>query len=200
MEAKAKKPYLIGLTGGIASGKSSALEIFKEQGIPTIDCDKIVSKLWEDASFRDVVRKTFNVDADDKKLKMVVSTIVYENKDQLAKLNNLTHPLVLTELDKKIKEHQASEIIVIDMPLLFEIDYKKVDTTVLIYVPEQEQIKRLSGRNNITGAQAKKMIDLQMPLSKKYFLADTVIDNSGTLYQLGKEIKDYLKEIKNEIK
>lgn len=198
---KNKKPYIIGLTGGIASGKSSALKVFSQQGIPVIDCDKIVADLWDSASFRDVVRKTFNVNSDDKKLKSVISTIVYENKEELEKLNNITHPLVLSEIEKLISNNKDSQVLVVDMPLLFEIDYNNmVDTTLLIYIPEQEQIKRLSLRNNITGVQAKKMIDMQMPLSKKYFLADTVIDNTGSLYQLSQEVKKYINDIKNEIK
>ncbi len=200
-DVKNKKPYIIGLTGGIASGKSSALNIFKECGIDTIDCDLIVSGLWNEDFFCELIRKNFNLDIlDSKKLKSVVSSIAFENASEREKLNNLTHPLVLSEIDKMVNNLKDKEIIVIDMPLLFEIDYQKVDTTLLIYVNEKEQLKRLCERSNLNGVQANKIISTQIPLSRKYFLADYVIDNNGSLYQLAKEIKEFIKEIKDEIK
>lgn len=201
ISVKKNRPYIIGLTGGVASGKSSALNIFKECGIDTIDCDEIVSNLWNEEFFKELIRKNFNLDIkDSKKLKSVVSSIVFENDNERKKLNNLTHPLVLSEIDKIVDSFKNKEMVVIDMPLLFEIDYQKVDTTLLIYVNEKEQLKRLCQRSNLNGIQASKIIESQIPLSRKYFLADYVIDNNGSIYQLGKEIKEFIKNIQDEIK
>lgn len=200
-DVKNNKPYIIGLTGGIASGKTCALQIFNNYKIPTIDCDKIVSEIWEQDYFKQLIRRIFQIDVKvtDDKLKRVISTIVFESSEKRKILNDQIHPLVFDELEKRISQ-TTEPIVVVDMPLLFELNYNKINTTLLIYIPEQEQIKRLCLRNNINGMQAKKIIDTQMPIEKKFFLADHVIDNTGSRMQLEREIKAFITEIKNEIK
>lgn len=197
---KGKKITIIALTGGIASGKSEALKIFQKLNYPTIDCDEIVANLWKDINFINTMRQVFNIEdkVSNDKVKMVVSTIIFDDQLKRNQLNDIVHPLVWKEIEKGLALINA-EIVIIDIPLLFETGYKNYDYSLLITIPEQEQIKRLCLRNNISGIDAKKLVDAQMPLAKKFFLADFVIDNSGTKLQLENEIKKFLGELKQEL-
>lgn len=198
---KGKNITIIALTGGIASGKSEALKIFQKLNYPTIDCDEIVANIWKDQCFMNTMRRVFNIDDKviDEKVKMVVSTIIFDSSEKRKQLNDIIHPLVWKEIEKGLTLINA-EIVIIDIPLLFETGYKNYDYSLLITIPEQEQIKRLSLRNGINGVDAKKLVDTQMPLAQKFFLADFVIDNSGSKLQLETEIKKFLTELKAELK
>jgi dephospho-CoA kinase len=191
------KTQSIGLTGGIASGKSSASAYFRQKDIPVIDCDQIVRNLWqENDAMNQEVYDTFGLSGKNAQDRVLLSDMVFHSEPKRALLNSIVHPYVFKEVEKEKAFYQNYPLIVIDMPLLFEVGYQKeVDHTVLIYVDQQTQINRLRTRNGYKTKDALARIHSQMPLSEKKRLADYVIDNRGTLIDLYQSIDQLLKEI-----
>jgi dephospho-CoA kinase len=183
---------IIGLTGGIATGKSTVSEILEDLNIEVIDADEIVHNVLE---YKDVLKKIEEVfggkvinnngKVDRKKL----GKIVFENNKKLKKLEAITHPKILEIIAHKIKKSE-SELIVLDAPLLFESSLDdKVDETWVIYANEKIQIKRLKKRDKLNKKEALDRINSQMDLDKKVEKADVVINNEGTIEDLKKKIK-----------
>lgn len=194
--------YFLGLTGGIATGKSTADEYFKKKNIPIIDTDKIAHELMApgQASYRAILKHfgkeilAENQEINRKKL----GAIVFNDKNQLKCLNELTHPLILNNMEEKITQYQRQNIslVILDIPLLFEDNLVHYcDATVLITAPPQLELSRLMARNNLNEVDAQKRIASQMPLTEKEKLADYVIDNSGTVKDLESKLSSLLKEI-----
>ncbi len=178
------RPIIIGLTGGIASGKSTATSYLDKKGIAVIDSDRIVKDAW---------LTNFNMLHDIEVLfhtldKKVIAEKIFEHDDLRAKLNAIVHPYVFKMIENQLSALRDEDIVVIDMPLLFEVGYeKRVDYTAVIYVSEDEAMKRLMARDQINEETAKKRIHAQMPIDKKKAMADFVLDNmldKENLYQL----------------
>lgn len=194
--------YFLGLTGGIATGKSTADEFFKKRNIPIIDLDQIAHELMikGNASYKVIVAYfgkeilADNGEIDRKKL----GAIVFNDKNQLKRLNELTHPLILNNMEEKITQYQnqAEPLVVLDIPLLFEDSLTHYcDATLLITAPFQLELDRLMARNNLSEEDAQKRIASQMPLSDKEKLADYVIENTGTVNDLENNLSSLLEEI-----
>lgn len=194
--------YFLGLTGGIATGKSTADEFFKKRNIPIIDLDQIAHELMikGNVSYKVIVAYfgkeilADNGEIDRKKL----GAIVFNDKNQLKRLNELTHPLILNNMEEKITQYQnqAVPLVVLDIPLLFEDNLTHYcDATLLITAPFQLELDRLMARNNLSEEDAQKRIASQMPLSDKEKLADYVIENTGTVNDLENNLSSLLEEI-----
>ncbi|AIM15859.1 MULTISPECIES: dephospho-CoA kinase [Neobacillus] len=192
---------IIGLTGGIASGKSTVSTMLKEMDIQVIDADiearlavqkgeqaykKIIAEFGEDILMD-------NGEIDRKKL----GAIIFHDEDKRQTLNGIVHPEVRKRMMTKIEEAKKNqeEIIVLDIPLLFEskLTYL-VDKTILVYVDLETQLKRLMARNQLTVEEAKARINSQMPLVDKIRLADAVIDNNGSIDYTRKQLLQVLSE------
>ena len=189
----AKSKYIVGLTGGISTGKSTAYEYLIQNGFFGIDCDTIVHDLYKrNKELLNFCKKTFNtVERKD------ISKIVFDDSNKREKLEVFIHPLVLDEIDKIVEN--ADGLIVIDMPLLFEINYQEdVDLTVLIYLSKEQQIERLIDRNNLSKEFANKIIEAQMSLEIKMELADVVINNCQDINCLHKELDNLIKGVRDE--
>jgi dephospho-CoA kinase len=188
------KPIIIGLTGGIASGKTTALAHFKKLNIPVIDSDQIVRNLWE--SNNDMIQKaeshfgfSIHTSLDRKKL----SDIIFKDQNQRETLNKLVHPYVFKQIEIEKKLLKESTVIVIDMPLLYEVSYqKKCDYVLVVYVDLKTQLRRLMRRSHLTKSDAFIRINSQMPLEEKAKLADVVLDNNKTIGTLNKQIDAFL--------
>lgn len=193
------KPYIIGLTGGIASGKSTASTYFKSKGIEVIDSDVIVKNLWKENE--EMIQKAeslfgfkINTMADKKK----ISQLIFTDKKLRMKLNDIVHPYVFHTIDEKISEFNEKDIVVIDMPLLFEVGYeKKCDITCLVYVDLKTQIERLTSRDYISEEKALTKIKAQMDLEEKKVKADIIFDNQMDLNFLYFQIDQFLRGIKH---
>ncbi len=193
----------IGLTGGIATGKSSVGNILQKKGATIIDADKIVhklmepeQKLWYDIinAFGDGILLD-NKQIDRKKL----GEIIFKNQNKREKLNQITHPRVIAEIKNKMdKLEDKNNIIVVEVPLLFETGIEDLFTEVWVVTTDKEiQIKRLKERDGLDLHAAKKRIGAQMPLNKKENLADRVIDNNGSEKELLDKINQLWQEINN---
>lgn len=195
---------IVGLTGGIASGKSTVSNILKKFGIYIADADKIAKDLGNREDVIKEIQEKISKDILDDKNNIdraKLKNIVFSDKTKLEILNSIFHPKIKEEL-KKIKLNSSkNDIIIFDVPLLFETDiYKMCDKNILVYVDEEIQIQRLILRDKITRELAKKIIDSQMSLEEKKLKSNILIENNGTISELEEKIEIIYKNILNEIK
>ncbi len=194
---------IIGLTGGIASGKTTASNILKELGAVVIDADKIAREVVEKGSpaLREIER-CFGTEIllksgelDRKKL----ANIVFNDAELLKTLNMIIHPYIIEEVIDKIncyKKTYRDRIIILDAALLIEENLMHlVEEVWLIVTSEEEQLNRLIERDGISMGDARKRIDAQMPLEHKKKYAHKIIDNSEDFIYLRAQINENWKEI-----
>lgn len=192
---------VVGLTGGIASGKSTVSNLIHEKGYPIIDADieaRLAVEAGEPAyneiitSFsEDILQENGEID------RAKLGSIVFHDKEQRLKLNSIVHPDVrrrmLCKKEQAIKS--GIKLVVLDIPLLFESKLTSlVDKVLLVYVDEQTQLERLMNRNHYTEGEALARIQSQMPLKEKVKLSDAVIDNNGTFEETKAQLEHILKE------
>ena len=197
--------YVLALTGGIATGKSTADDFFKKKNIPIIDCDQIAHELMKpgNASWQ-AIKDHFGVEylnSDQTINRKKLGQLVFSNKGALSELNQLTHPLIFDKTVAKIKEYQNFALVILDAPVYFEagLDKKHVANGVLVItLPEQLQIERLKKRNNLSDKEARMRINSQMPLAEKEKMADFVVANTGTIKELENKLEQILIKIKEE--
>lgn len=196
---------IIGLTGGIACGKSTVANILRQKGILVIDADEISREItkkgkpaWQE------IKEEFGeevIGPDGEILRKKLAQIVFNNPTKLAALNQITHPRItkqLTEILAEIKAKKSQRIIVIEVPLLFECGLQDIfDEVWVVKAPQSLMIERLIRRDSLSKEDALKRISSQMPLTQKAQLADRVIENSGSVNDLKKQIEDILKELEN---
>lgn len=193
---------IIGLTGGIASGKSTVSKIFRELGAEIIDAD---IKAKEISEREDIVKEIGNIfgkeviNSEGKIDRLKIKEIVFNNKEKLKKLNDLIHPKVMEEF-KKIKENTGkNDIIIFDVPLLFESGMDKMcDKIILVFTDKDIQIKRMLERDGITEELAEKIIDFQMSLEEKLNKSQIHLENNGTLEDLREKSETIYRELKGE--
>ena len=185
--------YFLGLTGGIASGKSTADEFFEKQNIPIIDSDLIAHQIME------VGQKGYHILNDDQTInRHKLGGIVFNDKTKLKKLNEITHPLVHQKIKQQMERYRLNQekLVVVDVPLLFESGFESLcDGVLVISISPKLQVKRLMKRNNFTKEEALVRINNQMPLSEKEKRATYVVANTGTIDDLEKRLSDLLQKI-----
>lgn len=188
---------VIGITGGIASGKSSVSDYLIKKGYSVVDCDVLAHEAYlKDSKTYQEITKSFdclddNGEIDRKKL----GKIVFNDKEKKLELENIIHPYVFRRIEDE-KKKASSDLFFVVMPLLFEVGYEKnVDLVWCIYVSETIQLMRLMGRDNIDINYAKLKIASQMSLSEKVKRSDYVIDNSYSLNETYITIDNLLKNI-----
>jgi dephospho-CoA kinase len=194
----------VGLTGGIACGKSKALLCFEELGAYTVDADRIAHELVQrgQPAFQQILDEFGpNMVGDDGELDRVkLGDLVFSDESVRNRLNSIVHPLVLAEEDRRIRglrnERQQYSMIVTDAALMIEVgSYAKYDVIIVAYCPPSIQLERLMRRNELTRNQALKRVNSQMPLLKKIAYADFIIDTSRD----PSETKDQIRHIYNEL-
>ena len=187
---------IIGLTGSIASGKSTVSKILSNSGYPVIDCDDINHRLLKKArpGYNAVVKEFGEqiLDEHEQIDRKKLGQLIFNDNSLKEKLNQILHPLIKKRVLEEIETFN-SDLIFIDCPLLFETDFHELcDLTVVVYVNMDTQIQRLMARDGITFPEALKKIYAQMPLEKKLELADFVIDNCHSIGDLEWQIKQLL--------
>jgi len=184
---------IIGLTGGIASGKSTVSSYLSELGAAVIDSDKIAHNVLKDPiAYNRIISEFGSNILDDNAMinRSNLGKIIFNNPDKRKELEKITHPLIISKIHKKIEDFQKkNRIVILDAPLLFEANLDKiVDKTWVVYVDNKTQIKRLMNRNNLNYKEAKKRIDSQLSLEKKRIMADVVINNTGSIEALKADV------------
>lgn len=190
---------IIGLTGGIASGKSTVSSMFKELEIPVIDADeeaRLAVEKGEKAYFEIISYFGEEILLEDGSIdRRKLGSIIFPNEAKRKVLNGIVHPAVRENMNRKKEEYLACghDFVVLDIPLLFESKLTHmVEKVLVVYVDEVTQMKRLMDRNGFTEEEASTRIASQLPLQEKLALADAVIDNNGTVDETKKQLLNIL--------
>lgn len=193
--------YLIGLTGGMGSGKSTVADCLRSNGTPVIDADVIAHKIMNEESTLDKIHEIFgkNVfDKDGSLNKVKFSSVLFTNTVKRKKLNEFVHPKVWDEMMNETEKYvtEGSKVIFLDVPLLIESGWHtRVNETWLVKADYNERIERLRLRTNLSTEEIKKRIEIQMPESEKEEYADKIINNGGTIEETGKQVIEELQKI-----
>ena len=189
---------IIGLTGGIASGKSTVSKYLAEKGFKVYDADKIAKDISGKKSVQEEIILTFgneildeNGNVDRKKLK----EIVFGDKEKLKQLNAIIHPKVI-DFYKELKEKNTDKIIIFDVPLLFESGIDKFCDKILVVISDYEiQLDRIVERDKIDRELAEKIIKSQLSNEERIKKADVVIENNSSLEDLFEKVERFCEEI-----
>lgn len=195
---------IVGLTGGIATGKSSCSKYLREKhGVDIIDADTIAHQILEPGTptyFAIIDEFGLGILQNDTRIdRAVLGSMIFQNKDKRSALNRITHPTIRLIMLQRVIYYFliGTRIIVLDTPLLFESSLQKyVHRIVVVYTPENIQLQRLVSRDRITYTQAQSRISSQMPIEEKKTLADYLIDNSENFTETRNQIDSIVKRMK----
>ena len=201
--------YVIGLTGGIACGKSNISRALKEAGVPVIDADEISRNVTaKGGPALPAIREAFGeqVFDGDELNRRALSDIVFADPQAREALNGIIHPMVLSEIHRQMDETDGP--VVMDVPLLFEVGMDSWCQEIwCAYVPQKEQVRRVRKRGKITYAEALRRIHSQMPVMEKRKRADHVIRTTGTKEESGRtalalwqDVINRLNEVKGDLR
>ena len=191
---------VIGLTGGIGTGKSTVSELLAVHGFKIVDADIAAREAVEKGSEGlEQVRQVFSDEAIDENGEMnrkYVGEIVFNDDKMREKLNQIIHPIVRDLMERQKEAYLKDGFnVIMDIPLLFENNLQDtVDETWLVYASESIQVERLMERNDLTQEEAKARVYSQISIDKKRRMADRVIDNRGTLLELKQNLEALLME------
>jgi len=189
--------FVVGLTGGIASGKSEAAKIFRKLGARVIDAD-VVSRAvmrpqtvcWQKvtAAFgKEILNDDSTIDREK------LAGIVFSDRHKRLQLNSLVHPAIIDQIEgllARIQKAEPDALVIIDAALLVETGiYRRCDKLIVLCAQEETQIKRLVERDGMSRKEAQKRIDAQLPLGEKVNVADYLVKNEGSLETLQREVR-----------
>lgn len=190
---------IIGLTGGIASGKSTVSNWLLSHGYPVIDADIAARKVVEPGMPALVkITEAFGDDIllpDGTLNRKKLGSIIFENEEKRQTLNTIVHPAVRAWMKQEMERafEEGASIVIMDIPLLFESKLTHmVEETILVYVTKETQLKRLMKRDGYMEADALARIHAQMPIDKKRELADYIVDNNGPVSETIEQIKQIM--------
>lgn len=197
-----RRSLILGVTGGIASGKSLVTEIFRSLGALVVSADELAREAVLPGSEtlyrlvgqfgRDILQADGSLD------RKTLAERVFTNAGAREALNRITHPAIAALAEKRLQElsQQAGRLVVYEAPLLFEAGAdKRVDAVLVVRVDEPLQIERLMRRNGLTEGQARARIAAQMPQAEKVARADYVIDNSGSPEATSEQVRKIFRHL-----
>lgn len=197
----------VGLTGGIACGKTVIRRWFDARGVPTLDTDRVVHGLF--AAGTDVtqdVRARFGahvIAADGSVDRKALGTLVFQDAAARESLEAIVHPRVFEAIETFLdnNRNRSADVAVVDAALMYETaSYERYDRVVVAYCPSEMQQQRLMIRDGLSPEQAQRRIDTQMPVEEKRDRADYVIDTTGTIEQTLQQAGTVLKQLLEEAK
>lgn len=190
---------ILGITGGIATGKSTVVNVFREYGFPIVDGDVIAREIVApNQPGLSVIIQTFgreilNQDGtlDRKKL----GSFIFADSNKRQKLDEILEPILRHEISQQIATaKKQADLVIADIPLLYEAAYEgEVDQVAVVYVPEKIQIQRLMQRDQLTEVQAKQRISSQLSIEEKKTKADIIFDNQQTKQKTRQQVESWLK-------
>ena len=198
---------IVGLTGGVASGKTAVSQVLKEEGAYIIDADQIARELvqphkpaWNEL-IRAFGKEILQEDGSIHRKKLADKVFADPKKRKL--LNQILHPRIKEEMDRRTKEigqKDPEAIVVIDAPLIVELgDHREMDKLIVVASTQTQQIERLKERDGIGPEEALRILSSQMPVEEKVNLADFVIRNEGSLEETKKRAKEVFKELRKVV-
>ena len=193
---------VLGLTGGIASGKSTVSTMIRKHGIHVIDADIIsreVVEVGKPAYYQivelfgeDILHDNHTINREK------LGGLIFADEKKRNQLNRIVHPAIREEMLKQTKEEkeQNAKAVVLDIPLLFESKLTHlVDKTILVYVDEKTQLERLMKRNGFSEEEAMMRIRSQLPLKEKISLSDELINNNGSIEETEIQLHEILTKL-----
>lgn len=189
---------VIGLTGNYGMGKSTVARLFREAGAVTLDLDEIVDRLLSEGFVIDGIKRILGDEVfSGKELnRSRIAKIIFEDKEKRELLEGFLHPLVIERMRNFLKKRDEKEIIIVEIPLLFEKGYEReFDKVITVYTDAETALKRLSdkgtGRN-----EALMRLRAQMSVEEKIKRSDFVINNNGTIEETKKQVLDIYEKLK----
>ena len=183
-----KRPYRVGLTGGVGSGKSTVARILADRGVPVVDADTIAREVVEPCApaYREVVeafgpgilREDGTLD------RGALGRMVFSDPALRRRLEGITHPHILRRMSEEIDRigDRGCELVVLDIPLLFEVGLEDMcDEVWVVWATKEHRSERVASRDGLDGDEVERRMGAQMPLEDKVGRADVVIDNDGSL-------------------
>ncbi len=177
-------PFRVGLTGGIASGKSTAAERFAELGAEVIDADRIARELVEPGTpLLERIRRSFGetfFDAEGRLDRRRLREHIFAHPEERARLEAILHPAILKEMERRAAASRAPYVVLV-IPLLVEKGLQeRVDRVAVVDLPEADQIERLRARDGTDPEQARRILASQAGRAQRLAAADDLLDNSGS--------------------
>lgn len=195
--------FKLGLTGGIATGKTTISNYLKSIDIPVLDADEYARKVVEPGTpGLSAITNTFGeqiLQPDGSLNRKLLGQIVFNDSSARQTLNDITHPRIQQMMADELHRlaEQQIPLVILDIPLLLENNnVAGADAVMVVTIPESLQLTRLMQRNNLTEKEAQSRIAAQMPLVEKEKLADFVIDNSGTISSTQKQVEKVIQKIR----
>lgn len=191
---------VIGITGGIASGKSNVCKVIRELGYPVIDCDEITRRNYEiNGKIYKVVLERFGNEflLDDGNInRKKLGKLVFTNSSAKMLLNSITHPIIKQELLTEIAKY-SDGLVFVEIPLLYEAKFETLcDKIICVFLSQKYQVERLMEREGIDEDYALQKIHSQMDLYMKKSLADYVINSKGSFDETKEQVIDIINNIK----
>jgi dephospho-CoA kinase len=195
---------IVGLTGGVASGKTAVSQVLKEEGAYIIDADQIARELVEPhrPAWSELI-KAFGqeiLQEDGSIQRKKLADKVFVDPKQRKLLNQILHPRIKEEMDRRTKEigeKDPQAIVVIDAPLMIELgNHREMDKLIVVTSTQTQQIERLKDRDRTNTEEALRIVFSQMPLEEKLKFADYVIRNEGSMEETRKRAKEVYQELK----
>lgn len=198
----------VGLTGGIASGKSTVSGMFRELGVPVIDADVIAREVVAPGSRAlEAIVDAFGEEilTEEKSLNRAgLGEIVFSDLSKKKVLEGILHPEIIAEQDRRLKDLERegrTPVAIVDAAVMIESgSWKRFDSLVVVDCDESQQIGRLRLRNGMSEEEAARRVDAQMPLSEKVKYADHVIDNRGSIDDTRKQVEELMKLLSRGMK
>lgn len=190
----------IGLTGGIACGKSTVCDYLRQQGYFIADADAISHSLTAPGGAAlPAIRKAFGDSVFDGGVlnRRALGSIVFSSEEKRETLNGILHPMIIARVTQELEAHDAPDTLVFgDVPLLYECAMAHMfDSVWVISVPREVQIDRICMRDGLARQEAERRIDAQMPLERKRALADHVIDSNGPMEATRAQVRALIRSI-----
>lgn len=184
---------LVGLTGGVGSGKSTVATALQNHGAVVIDADVIAREVVEPGTIAfDAIKARFGrsvIGTDGRIDRQMLGDIVFADDDALADLNGIVHPFVRDEIQQRLaRERDTEDIVVLVIPLLLESGHYKVDAIVVVDAAEDQAVERLVAQRGWTERHARRRIAAQLTREERRAAADFVVDNGGSIENLRSQI------------
>ena len=193
--------FIIGLTGGIGSGKSAATKILKEIGLKNIDLDQITHDLMKPGKIGYIeIKKEFGkkyIDINNAIDRKLLRNEIFSSLELKKRIESILHPNIFKECNKKLNKLKHEKYLVLVIPLLFETKTytNLIDESLLIDCSFRTQIERVISRDGVSEALANRIIKNQMSRDRKLLLADKVILNDGNIHNLKVQLESYYKNL-----
>lgn len=191
--------FVLGLTGGIATGKSTVVDIFRSFGFPIVDGDQIAREIVEVGQpALTAIKREFGssvILSDGQLNRKQLGEIIFNQPEKRHVLNQLLDPFLRKTILNRIEAYKTkAKLVIVDLPLLFEGNYiDTVDEIATVYVPESIQLKRLMARDSLSEQDAKKRISSQWPIEEKKAKSKIVFDNQQSITETKEQVVEWLK-------